>query len=183
MNTGRAWFFGAVLALAAGIVSVVTTSAIDQSAPFVITGGVGQEVTSRSISVAVHDAAFASRVTAGEWHADGHWLVVTIVASAPQTEVGAVIELATLELDDRVFQASERPGTSMVGTRLHVGTDAVGTLAFELPEDVRGGDALLRFSPTMFTPYLDEVVALPLSLESLPSQANFDIEDPLLGAP
>lgn len=183
MKATRSWAIGIALIIAAGAVSVVTTAALDQRAPFVVTGAAGEEVTSRSLTAVVQDASFTNRVTAGDWHADGNWLVVTLVASAPQTEVDAVIELATLEVDGQVFQASERPGASIVGTPLHVGTDTVGTLTFQLPERVRGGDALLRLSTTMSTPRLDDLVALPVSLDGLPAEGNIDIEDPLLGAP
>ena len=177
------WVVGVALAIAAGAVSVATTSMVDQRAPFVVTGAVGDEVTSRSLPAVVHDATFTNRVRAGDWHADGNWLVVTLVASAPQTEVDAAIELATLEADGQIFQASERPGRSLVGARLHVGTDTVGMLAFELPERVRGGDAVLRLSPTVASPRLDDLVVLPLPLDGLPSEGNIDIEDPQWGAP
>lgn len=183
MSTVRAWVAGAALVIAAGVVSVITTAAIDQRAPFVVTADAGATITSRSLTAVVHDASFTNRVTADEWHADGNWLVVTLVASAPQTEENAVIELATLEVDGQIFQASERPGRSIVGIPLHVGTNTVGVLAFELPARVRGGDTVLRLSTTMTTPRLDDVAVLPLPLDGLPAENNIDIEDPYLGAP
>lgn len=183
MSKTSPWIVGAALVLAAGAVSVITTSVIDQRAPFVVTADAGDEVTSRSLTAVVHDARFTNRVSAGDWHADGNWLVITLVASAPQTEEDAVIDLATLEVDGQVYQASERPGRSIVGTRLHVGTDTVGMLAFELPERVRGGDTLLRLSPALTTPRLDDLVVLPLPLDGLPATTNIDIDDPYLGAP
>lgn len=183
MSTTRAWVAGTVLVIAAGVVSVITTSVIDQRAPFIVTADAGEEVTSRSLTAVVHDASFTNRVTAGDWHADGNWLVITLAASAPQTEERAVIELATLEVNGQVFQASERPGTSIVGTPLHVGTDTVGVLAFELPARVRSGDTVLRLSTKTTTPRLDDLVVLPLPLDGLPAEGNIDIVDPQLGAP
>lgn len=182
MTPARSWSAGIALAVAACAVSVVATTAFDEQAPFVITGAVGDEVSSRALTAAVRDVRFADRVTADDWHADGRWLVVTLVASAPHTEVDAVIELATLEVDGRVFQASERPGASLVGTNLHVGTDTVGMLAFELPEDIADGEARLRLSSTYFTSPLDDLIVLPLSFDGVPIEASVEIEDSKLEA-
>lgn len=185
MKRALPWIVGGLLVVAAGAVTAAIPSTVDQRAAFIVAGGADEPVTSRTLTAAVLDAAFTERVTVAdsEWSADGNWLIVTLVASAPQTEVDAGIHLATLEIDGRAFHASERPGTSLVGTDLHVGTDTVGTMAFELPDDIRGGEGELRLTTEYFTPRLDDVVALRLSLDGLPTTPSFEIEEPQLGAP
>ncbi|WP_300265416.1 hypothetical protein [Microbacterium sp.] len=183
MTPARSWASGIALAVAACAVSVVATTAFDQRAPFVVSGAVGEQVSSRALTAAAADVRFADRVTVDDWHADGRWIVVTVVASAPQTEVDAVIELATLEVDGQVFQASERPGTSLVRTDLHVGTDTVGMLAFEVPERISDDEGLLRLSTTYATPRLDDLVVLPIFLDDAPTEPSIEIEDSHLGAP
>ncbi|MDQ0642756.1 hypothetical protein [Microbacterium murale] len=184
MKRALPWLIGAALALAAGVITVNTPGDEVYRAPFLIrSAGDGDPATSRTLIASVLDASFSERVTVAdaEWHADGNWLVVTVAASAPRTEVDARIQLATLVIGDRVFQSSERPGNSMTEADLRVGIDTVGTLAFELPPDVRNGRAEVRLTTSYSTPVLDDVVVLPISLEDLPTANDVDLEAPTLG--
>ena len=186
MRRALPWLVGGALALAAGIVTAGTPGDEVYRAPFLIHGaGDGQPVSSRTLTAALLNASFAERVTvdAAEWHADGNWLVVTVAASAPQTEVGARIQLATIVIGDRVFQSSERPGNSITEADLRIGIDTVGTLAFELPPDATTGTGELRLTTSHSTPVLGDVIVLPVSLDDLPTAENVDLEDPTLGAP
>jgi hypothetical protein len=185
MNRALAWVIGAVLVIGAGAVTVFTPAEDDASDPFLIRGAAGDTVTSRTLVVTPGEASFAERVTVtgADWQAEGNWLVVTLTVSAPQTEVDAAILLATLVIDERVFQASERPATSLAGTQLHVGTDTVGVLAFELPPDLQSGTGELRLSTSYFSPRLDDVTALPVSLDGLPTAPSIELEPPSLSAP
>lgn len=185
MKRALPWLLGAALALTAAIVSVNTPGDEVYRAQFLLHGADdGQPVTSRTLIAAMHDASFTDRVTVADsdWSADGNWLVVTVAASAPQTEVDAGIRLATLVIGDRVFQASERLGNSLTDVNLRVGIDTVGMLAFELPPDLTSGQGEVRLTTSHYTPVLDDVVVLPISLDDLPTADNADIEAPRLGA-
>lgn len=184
MKRALPWLLGALLALAAVIVTISTPGDEVYRAPFLIQGPAeGDPVTSRTLTAAVLDASFADRVSTddGDWHAEGNWLVLTIAASAPLTEVDAQIQLSTLVIGDRIFQASERPGNSITGADLRIATDTVGTLAFELPPDVTSGRGELRLTTSYSTPVLDDVVVLPVSLDELPEAQNIDLESPTIG--
>lgn len=185
MKRALPWLIGAALALTAGAVSVNTPGDEVYRAPFLIQGS-GEEhpVTSRTLNAMTLEASFSDRVTVtdADWHADGNWLVVTIAASAPQTEIDARIRLATLVIGERVFQSSERPGNSITEADLRVGIDTEGMLAFELPPDVHTGDGEVRLTTSFATPVLDDVVVLPISLDDLPRVQNVDVTTPTLDA-
>jgi hypothetical protein len=181
MKRALPWLLGAALAVAAGVVTVSTPGDEVYRAPFLIHGAGGQHpVTSRTLTAKALDASFADRVTVddADWRADGNWLVVTLAASAPRTEVDARIQLATLVIGERVFRSSERLGYSLTEADLSVGIDTVGMLAFELPPDVQAGSAELRLTTSFATPVLDDVVVLPISLDDLPRVQNVDLTTP-----
>lgn len=183
MKRALPWLLGAALALTAGAITVGTPGDEVYRTPFLIHGSSEQHpVTSRTLTAMRIDASFTDRVTVADadWHADGNWLIVTIAASAPRTELDARIRLATLVIDDRVFQSSERPGGSMTETDLRVGIDTVGMLAFELPPDLQTGHGELRLTTSFATPVLDDVVVLPMSLDDLPRVQNVDLTTPTL---
>ena len=186
MKRALPWLLGAALALSAGVISINTPGDEVYRTPFLIRG-VSEEhpVTSRTLTAMAVEASFTDRVTVAdaEWHSDGNWLVVTVAASAPMTEVDARIQLATLVIGDRVFQSSERPGNSLAEAELRVGIDTVGMLAFELPPDVKTGDGELRLTTSFATPVLDDVVVLPISLDDLPTTRNIELDAPELRAP
>jgi len=108
---------------------------------------------------------------------------VTVIASAAHTEVDAAMNLATLAVGDRVFQASERPDASLMSTPLRLGIDTVGTLAFELPPDVTSGRAELRLTSSYLTAELDDLITIPLDLDDLPRTPSGELDDPELSAP
>lgn len=180
------WAAGVALVAAAGFVTAVTPPSEALLDPFVVSGTDARAtVTARTLSAAVVDISRADQVTMGasEWQAEGNWLVVELVVAAPLTEVDAAIGVASLLIDGRVFQASERPPSTLVGTPLRVGTDTVGTLAFELPDDVRSGTGELRLSGRYPTPELDDVIAFSVHLDQLPTMASIELEEPRLGTP
>lgn len=180
MKRAAPWIVGAALVVGAASAVALTPPSTALMQPFLIHGEAGETVTDRTLTAQVRDASFADRITTGdgEWDADGNWLVVAVAASAPLTEVGAEIPLATLVIGDRTFQASERPADTLLGTALRVGTDTIGMLAFELPPDVDAGDAELRLITAYTTPELDDVIVLSISLDELPSETAIDIAPP-----
>ncbi len=173
------------LILTAGIVTAVTPPATSLRDPFLIRGAPTEAVVARTLTATVQGASFADRVRVAEseWELEGNWLVVELAVAAITTEVDASIAVATLVVDGRVFQASERPPTVLVDTELRVGTDTVGALAFELPAGLRSGTGELRLSARFPTPELDDVIAVPLVLDELPTVRSIDLEEPRLGSP
>lgn len=184
MRRPLAWIAGAALAITAGVLTALTPSDDAVIGPFLAHGEIGEAAASRTLIATVTEAAFADQVAAEEdWEAEGNWLVVTVVASARTTEVDAQIRLATLTIGDRTFHASERPSTSFLDVPLRVGTDAVGTLAFELPADVTTGTAELRLTTRYATPELDDMIAVPIALDGLPRVDRMDVPEPGLVTP
>ncbi|MFJ2542479.1 hypothetical protein [Microbacterium sp. NPDC087589] len=187
MRRRTPWLLGAALVIAAGAVTAVTPSDEDVIGPIEMRGSFGDSVESRTLIAAATDATFADEVVVpgadSDWNADGNWLVVTVIASAARTEVDAAINLATLAVGDRVFQASERPGASLRSQSLRAGIDTVGMLAFELPPDVTSGQAELRLTSSYLTPELDDRIAIQLELHDFPRTSSVELDDPELSAP
>ncbi|PVE94674.1 hypothetical protein [Microbacterium sp. TPD7012] len=186
--SGRAlpWVIGAVLVLVAGVVTAATPPEQALLDPFVVRGAAdGGPATSRTLAAVVVDVTRTEQVTMTdeEWEAEGNWLVVELAVSAPTTEVDAAIGVASLLIDGRVFQASERPPATLVATDLRVGTDTVGMLAFELPDELRSGVGELRLSGRYPTPELDDVIAFRVDLDQASTAPSVEIEAPRLGTP
>lgn len=170
------WILGTAMVVGAGALVALTPDDDALVAPIEKRAGIDESATSRALIAAVVETRFADGVETDDgWSADGHWLVVTVTASAPETEVDASIRLATLAVGDRVFQASERPSASLVGTPLRVGIDTVGMLAFELPPDVDSGTAELRLTPGYFTAELDDLVVITLPLDGVAEESVVEI--------
>ena len=184
MRKGVPWVVGAALAAAAGLITVMTPSPDALRAPILEhvrfdPDAVSQRpVVARTLTTAVIDAGFAESVEIDDWRADGNWLVVTIAASAPRSEVDAVIELATLRVGDEIFHPSERVRGSLLGEQLRIGIDTIGMLAFELPADITSGDAELWLSSSYLTPRLDDVAAVMIPLDQLPTASSIEITPP-----
>ncbi|MDN3445160.1 hypothetical protein [Microbacterium sp. APC 3901] len=185
MRRATPWLLGAALVVAAGAVTAVTPTDEDVIGPTEVHGSFGDPVESRTLIAAATEATFADEVVVpgADWSAEGNWVVVTVAASAPHTEIDAAVNLATLTIDDRVFQASERPDATLTSASLRVGVDTVGTLAFELPPDVISGEAELRLTSSYFTAELDDLITIPLDLDDLPRTPSVELDDPELSAP
>ncbi|MBO9624936.1 MAG: hypothetical protein J7484_01025 [Microbacterium sp.] len=184
MSRARPWILGAALVLAAALVSAIIPSEDSTYAAFLIRGD-HRGADARTLSATVIGTTLTDRVVSadGEWAADGNWLVVELTASSPRTEVDAEIQLATLHVDGLVFQASERIPDSLLKEQLHVGTDTSGVIAFELPDGIRHGEAELRLTTEYATPQLDDVVAVPFSLDDADTAPSVDLRRTALGAP
>lgn len=185
MRRSLPWISGIALVAVAGVVALAIPSDDSLTDPFLLRGSTDDVLVSRTLHVGVVDSTFAEEIAvpASEWSAEGNWLVVTLEASAPRSETGAAINLATLTVDGQVFQASERPSDSLLHTPLHVGTALVGSVAFELPADLRHGTAELRLSPTTPTPLLDDVIVISLPLDDLPTTTQLDLLAPEWATP
>ncbi|MCM3779747.1 hypothetical protein [Microbacterium hydrocarbonoxydans] len=167
-NRALPWIIGAALVIGGGALVASTPDDDAVVAPIEKRGAIDETVSSRALVAAAVDVRFARTVETDDgWSAEGNWLVVSVRASAPQTEIDASIRLASLAIGDRVFHASERPSASLVGAPLRVGIDTVGMLAFELPADVDSGWAELRLTPDYYTAELDDLVVITLRLDGI----------------
>lgn len=195
MKKALSWLAGASLAVVAGALTVATPPQDALRAPFAAPStytpdAAAEPVTTRTLTAAVIDASFTERISVAdaEWQADGNWLVITIAASAPRSEQDADLELATLRIGGETFHATERTRESLLGTRMRIGIDTVGMLAFELPadvrsddvrsDDVRSGNAVLQLSPSILTPRLDDVITVTIPLGELPTASEIEITPP-----
>jgi hypothetical protein len=160
------WAIGTVLVAAAWGVAAITPAESAYESPFPLVVEIGEQGVGRNIAVTATDVHRASRVTAGEWSADGNWVVVDLDAAAVVSEFASSLSLATLEADGRTFRASERPD-SLLSAGLSVGVPRSGGLAFELPADITDGSAILRLALDTDT-RLDSVVVVELDLGEIP---------------
>ncbi|WP_144874472.1 hypothetical protein [Microbacterium sp. 1.5R] len=183
-NRALPWIIGAALVVGGGALVALTPDDDAVVAPIERHGAIGETTTSRALIATAVDTRFAKTIETDDgWSAEGHWLVVAVHASAPETEVDASIRLATLAVGDRVFQASERPSASLVGSPLRVGIDTGGMLAFELPADVDSGTAELRLTPDYYTAELDDLVVITLPLDGIAREDTVEITRSGLVAP
>lgn len=177
------WLLGAALVAAGGAVVLATPPAEVLQDPFLIHGG--ESVQTRNLIASIEGASFADEITepGEDWSATGNWLVVTVAASAPLTEVDAEVGVVSLVVDGVTYTATERVRASLTNADLRVGTATVGMLAFELPEGLRHGAAELRLPARILTPILDDVAVLALDLDGLGAEKSVEIVEPTLGAP
>ncbi len=161
------WVGGIALLVAAwGITQVSPGQELTESS-FVETVGIGERAVGRQMAVTVTDVAAAQRISDGTgWAADGSWVVVDVRAEAVTTEEGAVLGLITLVIDGDTYRASERP-VSLLRRVLEVGAPTTGSVAFEVPTSLRGGEAVIRFTVSDRDWRLDSVVEFPVDLGTL----------------
>jgi hypothetical protein len=181
MNRWATWGLGAALVAAAWGVALITPAEDAEEAPFPVVVEIGDRGVGRNIAVTVTDVGRAGAVTAGEWSAEGNWLVVDLEAEAVLSEFGALLAHATLELDGRSFRASERP-ESLLRAALAVGIPRSGSLAFELPAETRGGAGELRLGVST-DERLDSVIVVPVDLEEIAVEPEADLQPTGWSAP
>lgn len=162
MRRGVAAVTGALLVAIAWGVAAVTPTEDDIVSPFPLTAPIGAPAVGRDIAVTVLQVHRAESVSAGEWTAEGNWVVFDLDAEAVVSEAGSILRLATLEIGGLTFRASERP-ESIFETSLSVGIPRTGSIAFELPESVHGGTGVLRLALNSDT-RLDSVIVLDADL-------------------
>jgi hypothetical protein len=133
---------GVALVTAAWFVALVTPTEDDAVIPFTVQMQPGEQASGRNLGVTLVEVRRAASATTAEWSADGNWVIVDLEALAIQEEFGSALVLATLRIDGVTYQASERP-ESLFEQSLAVGIPKTGSLAFELPESVNGGTAVL----------------------------------------
>ncbi|MFC0673056.1 hypothetical protein [Brachybacterium hainanense] len=161
----------AVLLLAAWGIGQITLPEDAGQEPFVTTTGVGQGARTRNLEATVAAARTADRVSAESgWSAEGNWLVVEVEAAAGTASGPATLALAELRVDGRTYSVTDRT-EGIAGTALVDGVPRAGSLAFELPEQQRGGAATLRLSGAADV-RSDAVIEVPLDLGALPREQS-----------
>lgn len=163
----------AALVTGAWFVALITPTEDDAVRPFVTQMQTGAEASGRNLSVTLLDVRRAETVSAGDWSADGNWLVVDLEAQAIIEERGGALVLATLEIGGTTYQASERP-ESLFEASLAAGISTSGSLAFELPASVTGGAAVLRLGQRS-DPRLDSQLEYSFDLADLEGTADAEL--------
>ncbi|WP_345545703.1 hypothetical protein [Microbacterium jejuense] len=153
---------------------MATPGDAQMKAPFEVPATIGQAATGRNIAVTFTDLRRAGTVNATAWSAEGNWLVVDLDAEAVLTEVGASLGSAQLRIDGKQFDASERPKSFYRGT-LRVGVPQSGSLAFELPTELRAGEGRIELALNGINPELDSMVVLTFDLADLDTVDETDL--------
>ncbi|MBD3940661.1 hypothetical protein IF188_02980 [Microbacterium sp. NEAU-LLC] len=169
-----AWTIGLIFIVAAWFVSLATPGDVQKKAPFEVPATIGQAATGRNIAVTFTDLRRADTVNATAWSAEGNWLVVDLDAEAVLTETGASLRSAQLRIDGKQFDASERPKSFYRGA-LHVGVPQSGSLAFELPADLRAGEGRIELALNGVNPELDSMIVLTIDLADVPAVDETDL--------
>ncbi|WAA65712.1 hypothetical protein [Microbacterium oxydans] len=174
------WLATAALLACAWVVTKVTLPDDAPSAPFVTAAQIGEQATARNLVVTVTDVHLADRVTdARGWSAEGTWLVVDLEAATGVTQDLSTLSFAELTIGERTFSATER-GTTFARQDLVTAVPRAGSLAFELPDDVRGDRATLRLGVPgagVGEVQLDGVIDLPVDLAALPVEAEVLLDE------
>jgi hypothetical protein len=161
-----AWTVGLVFIAVAWFVALATPGDAQMKAAFEVPATIGQPATGRDLVATFTDLRRASHVSEGGWSADGNWLVVDLQAQAVLTEFANSLVYVKLQFDDKQFDASERPKSSMYRAGLEVGVPWAGGLAFELPEGVDSGTGRIEIA-TNLDPSLDSMVVLTFDLSQV----------------
>lgn len=170
------WSIGTGLVVAAWFVALVTPGDDRVQDAFRLETAVGSAVTGRNIAVTVHDIRRTERVSAGGWSAEGNWVVVDLDAASIVSESStSLLRHAELVVDGVRFRASERPRT-LFGMPLSAGVSQSGSLAFELPDELDGGDAILEIALPRDT-RLDSMIVVPFDLAAITRRAEIELRE------
>lgn len=170
----RGWEVGLALLVAAWF-AVDITPPLDRGAePFAVTGEIGEVLEGRNIAARVVSVSVADRVVdEGGWWAEGTWVVVEAELTATTTEEMAVLSTANLVVDGRTYRASERPESARDAI-LSVGIPVTGSLAFEIPEDLAEGEAVLQLAPAV-SPVRDSQLEVRIDLATIPRSSEVTV--------
>ena len=170
MRPWAVWAIGITLLVAAWGVTKVTPGPEFTEASFVTEARLGERAVGSELIVTVDDVVLVTTASDRRgWTAEGDWLVVDLALSAKTSEERALLGTATLEADGRTYRASERP-ESLLSEPLGAGITTTGSLAFEVPEEVTGSEATIRFASKAGDVRLDSVIEMTLDLAELPRE-------------
>lgn len=139
-------------------------------APFVVTGGVGDEIVSQHLVVTVHEVSLAREVELDLWRGttSGVWLVVDATAQARVERSNLAVDVY---VDGVRYPASGRPGFDTLDAGVaDAGFPVSGAVLVELPAGIQdhpgARSATLRFGQGLDV-RLDSVIELDLDLTAL----------------
>lgn len=163
--TRRSWIGGVVLLLlAAGVAAVIPSHAATE-APFRTELVADERVETRTIAATLLDVRLADVAESDGWSAPGTWLVIDVEIEATSEEES--LYYVHLERSNGTkFRASERPD-SLLDERLSPGLPLRGSVAFELPEHMRGESVRIDFGTMLVDPRADGLLSLEVDLSSL----------------
>jgi hypothetical protein len=173
MKPWLVWVIGIVLLAAAWGVQQITPDDDDAVVPFTVPAAVGEKAVGRTFEITVTDVRLGDRASAPRWAADGTWLVVDVEAQARFEESGSILDQAFLQVDGVTYRASERP-TSIFREGLTTGIPRVGSLAFDLPDEVASRTGILRLG-LGDEPRLDSLMEVPIDLGALARQDEVEL--------
>jgi hypothetical protein len=170
-----AWIIGAGLVVAAWFVALVTPGEQQIQAPMPLTVAVGEEAVGRNIAATITDVRRTSELRAGDWSAEGNWVVVELDVASVTSEDLVNLSHAELVVDGVRFGASERPD-SLRKEQLSAGVPTSGGLAFELPADLDSGQATLELAVSSDR-RLDSMIVLVFDLAAVPTAPRDELPE------
>ncbi|MFK4808038.1 hypothetical protein ACI3KX_19410 [Microbacterium sp. ZW CA_36] len=170
-----AWSVGAGLVVVAWFVALVTPGEEQIQAPMPLIAAVGEEAVGRNIAATISDVRRTSELHAGDWSAEGNWIVVDLDVASVTSEVLVSLNHAELVVDGVRYGASERPD-SLFREQLSAGVPIGGGLAFELPADLDSGDATLELALSSDR-RLDSMIVLEFDLGAVPTAPSDELPE------
>lgn len=179
----------AALLVVAGVVADTAPGESGWQAPIEVGGAIGETLTGRNIEATVLEVRAADAVTTANGWAGattGVWIVVDASVAAVVEDEAAPLGYAVLQIGDRSYSASERPGLSTLArASLSTGIPVTGPLLFEVPRDALGsadGRAARLELGISADPRVDSVLVVPVDLTALAVQPQLETDAPVVGA-
>lgn len=177
MRPWLVWLIGVGLLAAAWVVVQVTPSDAEAERPFAVAASEGEKTVARELVVTVSDPRVGdTAVDDRGWCAESTWLVLDVVAEARVSEDGKLLGSVWLEVDGVRYRASERP-LSVLGLAMDVGLPQAGSLAFDLPDELATGRAVVHIA-SVDENRLDSVIEFPVDLAALERSAEVEVHGP-----
>ena len=170
-----AWSVGAGLVVVAWFVALVTPGEEQIQAPMPLTAAVGEEAVGRNLAATITDVRRTSELHAGDWSAEGNWIVVDLDVASVASEDLVNLNHAELIVDGVRYGASDRPD-SLLRQSLSAGVPTSGGLAFELPADLDSGTATLELALSS-DPRLDSMIVVDFDLGALPAASSDELPE------
>ncbi|MFK4838002.1 hypothetical protein ACI3KY_19925 [Microbacterium sp. ZW T2_14] len=170
-----AWSIGAGLVVAAWFVALATPGEEQIQAPMPVPVAVGEEGVGRNLAATVTDVRRTSELHAGDWSAEGNWLIVDVEVAAVTSEDVVNLGHAEIVIDGVRYGASDRPD-SLSGQPLSAGVATRGGLAFELPASLDTGTAALELALSSDR-RLDSMIVVDFDLGAVPTAPRDELPE------
>ena len=170
-----AWSIGAGLVVAAWFVALATPGEEQIQAPMPVPVAVGEEGVGRNLAATVTDVRRTSELHAGDWSAEGNWVVVEVDVASVTSEDLVTLRHTELVVDGVRYGASERPD-SLSDQSLSAGVATRGGLAFELPANLDAGTAELELALSSDR-RLDSMIVVDFDLGAVPTAPRDELPE------